>query len=293
MKKTKVIVPALGILLLSTAASISGSVAWFTATRTFETDIANFQVANTDGALAVTMTGGVQTTAASGGQSVSIDSGTILGDASLDHINGVLYTDTVVANTYKSLGAISAAEEDTSKWLVGGTTYYAVSWNMSFTYTFSADVTQQNLYLDSTSEMAIGDTTTANATGNTKVAALGFRIAFVGQTATYSNKKVWSDTQTDAKMQEFDYVNATNGKGNYSGDIISTANTGGTSGLVTASDTTGAASAANCLGYFASGHETITFKCVAWFEGLDENVVSGTLMQKITANMKFFVTPNA
>ena len=29
MKKTKIIVPALGVLLLSTAASVTGTVAWF------------------------------------------------------------------------------------------------------------------------------------------------------------------------------------------------------------------------------------------------------------------------
>ena len=29
MKKTKIIIPALGMLLLSTAASVSGTVAWF------------------------------------------------------------------------------------------------------------------------------------------------------------------------------------------------------------------------------------------------------------------------
>ena len=34
MKKTKIIIPALGILLLSTAASVTGTVAWFSATST-------------------------------------------------------------------------------------------------------------------------------------------------------------------------------------------------------------------------------------------------------------------
>ena len=35
-KKSKIIVPALGLILLSTTASISGSVAWFTANRSVE-----------------------------------------------------------------------------------------------------------------------------------------------------------------------------------------------------------------------------------------------------------------
>ena len=42
MKKSKIIVPALGLLLLSTAASVSGTVAWFTANRTYNTTISSF-----------------------------------------------------------------------------------------------------------------------------------------------------------------------------------------------------------------------------------------------------------
>ena len=38
MKKTKVIIPALGILLLSTAASVTGTVAWFTTNNTVAAD---------------------------------------------------------------------------------------------------------------------------------------------------------------------------------------------------------------------------------------------------------------
>ena len=38
MKKTKVIIPALGILLLSTAASVTGTVAWFSANSTVTAD---------------------------------------------------------------------------------------------------------------------------------------------------------------------------------------------------------------------------------------------------------------
>ncbi len=33
MKKSKIIVPALGIMCLSTAAAVTGTVAWFTAAR--------------------------------------------------------------------------------------------------------------------------------------------------------------------------------------------------------------------------------------------------------------------
>ena len=300
MKKSKIIVPALALLLLSTAATVSGSVAWFTANRTFTTNINDFQVANTEGNLAVVMNGGVRTTAASGNQSVSIDSGTILGDASLNHTTGELFTDTVVSSSFKSLGTYTAAEADTTKWLVGGSTYYAVSWEMQFKYEFAADLTQQNLYLDPTSTMTPGTVTKEAQNGSSADASKGFRIAFIGETATYTSKKVWSDLATDAEMQEFDYVASTSAKGNYSGDIISTDDTNGTSGLVSSSSTTGSTSAANYLGNFNSAAKdanniaTITFGCVAWFEGCDTtNVINDAVFKKINTTMKFLVVPNA
>ena len=43
MKKTKIIIPALGILLLSTAASVTGTVAWFTAANDIDVSHLNFQ----------------------------------------------------------------------------------------------------------------------------------------------------------------------------------------------------------------------------------------------------------
>ena len=63
MKKSKIIVPALGILLLSTAASISGTVAWFTASRTFSTHVNAFSVGSVDGNLSGVCAGVVGTKA--------------------------------------------------------------------------------------------------------------------------------------------------------------------------------------------------------------------------------------
>ena len=49
MKKTKVIIPALGILLLSTAASVTGTVAWFSANETVKANGMNVQARDTNG----------------------------------------------------------------------------------------------------------------------------------------------------------------------------------------------------------------------------------------------------
>ena len=44
MKKSKIIVPALAIITLSTAASITGTVAWFTANRTASVTVGDMAV---------------------------------------------------------------------------------------------------------------------------------------------------------------------------------------------------------------------------------------------------------
>jgi hypothetical protein len=44
MKKSKVIIPAMALLLFSTAASVTGTVAWFTSTRVFTSNVASFGI---------------------------------------------------------------------------------------------------------------------------------------------------------------------------------------------------------------------------------------------------------
>lgn len=301
MKKSKIIVPALALLLLSTAATVSGSVAWFTANRTFETSINDFEVVNTEGNLDVEMTAGLGTTVTN--NVAAINNGVKLGDASFNHTDGHLFTDTITANTYKDLGTYTDAITTNANWRVGsaGTTYYAVSWKMTFKYTFAADQSTQNLYLDPTSTMTKSDVATKAAQNeSTADASIGFRIAFVGETATYTTKKVWSDLETDENMQSYDYVASTSTKGNYNGDIISTADAGGTSGLVANTAETGANTAANYLGNFnysqinGQSVASITFGCVAWFEGCDTtNVINDAAFYKIASTMKFFVAKAA
>ena len=56
MKKTKVIIPALGMLLLSTAASITGTVAWFSANQTVTASGMNIQATSGSAYLVISET---------------------------------------------------------------------------------------------------------------------------------------------------------------------------------------------------------------------------------------------
>ena len=63
MKKSKVILPAMALLLFSTAASVTGTVAWFSATRVFNTSAAQFGINTIDGNLKAAITAHVGTEA--------------------------------------------------------------------------------------------------------------------------------------------------------------------------------------------------------------------------------------
>lgn len=56
LKKSLLVVPALGVLMLAAAGSVGGTVAWFSSVNTFETDVSSFAVGRVDGNLDVTMT---------------------------------------------------------------------------------------------------------------------------------------------------------------------------------------------------------------------------------------------
>ena len=62
MKKSKVIVPAMALLVFSTAASITGAYAWFTSNRTFNTSAGEFEIINNEGNMAYSITGGAAVT---------------------------------------------------------------------------------------------------------------------------------------------------------------------------------------------------------------------------------------
>ena len=53
MKKTRIIAPALAIIAFSTAASIAGSVAWFTASRQVTINAGSYAVVKTNSDLTV------------------------------------------------------------------------------------------------------------------------------------------------------------------------------------------------------------------------------------------------
>lgn len=218
MKKSKIIVPALAIIAFSAAASIAGSVAWFTATRQASVNAGTYAVVKTNANLACKAVAGVGTTANNSDTTkvIGVDSNhTVLTDGSFNHKTKNIYTpneegtgfaasprDEIALINEPTSSDLEVAEDSTTTYiekLIRGTTsdstpntiYTAVTFNLEFTVSFGSVSGNLGLYLDAASASKF-----EVANGNTPVTATGFRMAFIGFAA---KKKTGTNTYVDAE----------------------------------------------------------------------------------------------
>jgi hypothetical protein len=312
MKKSKVLIPAMALLLFSTAASITGTVAWFTSTRTFTTSAGNFQVAKLDGSLECDLTALVGCTINDNGtdhESVNVPSTNVIGDASFDHTTQKLYTDNPSTGGFSTLDTMTGSDGNfvpgtASKWLyntVSGTSYYfAIAWNMQFKYTVIAETQDINIFFDyknSTLEKTDG---AAHASGNDT--SKGFRIALLGPGATI----IWSELHDGVAHSPVapSYAELTDTKTYVSGELSSntsayvagdhfidaTEKAAAYTRVVDGGALTGRKDYLGTIENDGPGVKNIMVTCVAWFEGTSLNVVDATSMAKMSASMQFYAT---
>jgi hypothetical protein len=238
MKKSKVIIPAMALLLFSTAASITGTVAWFTSTRTFTTTVGNFSVVEAEGNLNCTLAADIGTTYDSVSNTVSVQKasatpaknqvvmthGSVLtvGAKNAANYGKAFVVNPDTGNTFFDRGKLEG--DGTDGWLYRKDltmknnanprvdkvvdVYIAVSWKMTFTYSFAGEAKPVAVYLD-TKDSAFapadpdeGYDFTRNNSKND--AEKGFRIGFynavyavgdanAGTAAVNSHDVVWGN----------------------------------------------------------------------------------------------------
>ena len=166
MKKSKIIIPAAAILALSVGASVTGTVAWFTASRTASIAATNLAAINTGGNLTVSLTGGVGTTV--DGTTVNLS---FLRDVSYDDTANEAYVavlDTNGTNVLATRKPSSTERDSYSTVTASGETwgstnsvnvYYYNSWTAKFSTTSNAE--NYLLFDSSTSVSKIGTGTIA------------------------------------------------------------------------------------------------------------------------------------
>lgn len=204
MKKSKIIIPALAIIAFSTAASIAGSVAWFTASRQANVNAGTYTVVKTSADLAVKIESGVGTSANDTTKVVSLPD-SVLSDGSVNHKTSKVYTP---ATSGKQLdpgekGEIDLTDTtlDLEDLLNRGTAkvsgvdkeiYTAVTWDIEFTISFGSVAGDVGLYLDTTASHSAYTTTGTAAT------AKGFRTAFIPKAASTNGRAtVFAGLQDD------------------------------------------------------------------------------------------------
>ena len=204
LKKSKIIVPALALITATTAASVTGTVAWFSANRA-ATVTASFQATDSEGNLLLKSTKGVGTTVAS---STFATTSAVTVDGKLTHgsynaadsgaTTGELYVADISEPTeentnysvvgYTSHGAISGNTGDnitptTYPWMAGKTAdttpvkiWYAVSWTVSIKLESIGNASATNMVFVDFNKTTFGNDTDVNA---------GFRVALMDGTHTY------------------------------------------------------------------------------------------------------------
>ncbi len=217
-KKSKIIVPALALITATTVASVTGTVAWFTANRAVTVSANNFIATKVESNLVVTTEGRIGTKAtADNGITTTTDTNVTnkLTHGSYDAQNnaaGSLYVaeisdDGQNITDFTDLGTEATAKSATAttsinKWLArsetNSKTWYGVSWTMKFSLQSASTNTADYLFLDP-SASKFTDSTTGTTT------ALGFRIAFM---TSQTFKVMGGDstlTHVDANMAKGTY----------------------------------------------------------------------------------------
>ena len=307
MKKSRIIIPALGMLLLSTAASVTGTVAWFTSMQTGSAEITSFAVTKTGGTLETELVAGIGTELS--GDSIALKGyGTgsdatddaVLTHGSYDHTTDSIWKPNDTLDVFTQVARPTTGNG--YQWSIDGTSsvqgkiYYAVSWQINFSYEFSTDARDVYLYFDGSigtgASSSFEHTSVKAGTGSEKT-YMGFRIAMVNG----GTKVIWAPGTSTTADEQYQ-----SGASDSSVTAYATHNTYSASGSLIdaagyANAKTGALPAnptqrADYIGTFSkpgSGTTaTIALVCVAWFEGNDSNVVDEAELDKVTATLGFY-----
>ena len=321
MKKSKIIVPALAMIGLSAVASVTGSVAWFTAQRTGRITTSDFVVTKIDGDLTLALTNGAGTSCTDDGasHSVGVVSGAKSKDVSFNPVSHQLYDARDNATTFVGIGNTTDYEhaQASHPYLLNGTTYYAFTWKVTISMSDTGLANSaMNVFFDyrpydgtanvgSKMESSLQD----NQTDQDKDTSKGFRIALIST----SNTIVYAGLENAAELKAIGEVSTVLGEHAYG---TSPVNSGFSYfaydkyalGSVAAASATAKASyqvakdsdaqntqtaRADYLGSLVNTNEntrTMDVWCVAWYEGTDSNVVNGATMEKVQASIGFYST---
>ena len=321
MKKSRIVIPALAMIAFSMAASITGAVAWFTATRTASIDAGIYTVVRTTANLDVALSAsGIGTTGADSGSTHTISVEGVLADASFDHTAAAKNIVTPDGNGTK-VGAITGLTSATPTNMKRGQTndnpakniYTAITWDIDFSVEFGGAAGDVALFLDtnlvgeSGSEVANSRFVVTGSNTSDNNTATGFRMAFIPKSAYTSNAevKVFAGLQTGSACKFVDTLDDAESPAvplavgdtlpagtSYSGTtLIDKDYHGGTGGLpesfAAGTDVTARQDYFGTFVYATNQTVHLEYTVVCWFEGTDPNVVNGKVLQSVQSYLSF------
>lgn len=263
MKKSKIIIPALAVLTLSTAAAVSGTVAWFTASRTANVGVTS-TVINPEGELQVKTVAG-KATAISGNAGIVMATNSALRDASVDAAS-VPGSIKAYSPKFDGEGVVTGYNDvtsaDTTIAAVGNpATNYTVHYYATFQVEFTVPSADANAKFD------VYFNETESECNEDEPAAIqnAYRVAMYQG----SELCVWAPLRSTSVT----YVNGTGASATGTYTLASGA-------ISTASKTT--AQADNKYLGTIEGTDKLTVNFVVWYDGLDASCITSNLGTLVT-----------
>ena len=294
MKKSKILIPAFVVLALSVGASVTGTVAWFTASRS-ATFTSTFSTTDLGGNLVINNVAKIGTSVNTSG-SIEVKDSLYHGSYNAKaNKEGELYVASTndVDNTvvgYVSKGTAASAETNgaptdttiSSKWYAGTKeskkAWYAVSWEMNVKLSNPQANSKNYLFL-SFENSKFADSVPA---GNT---IQGLRIALM--TTEYCT--VIGGNGTESHVVKAGNFATPEEQKTFVGNFAHYGKHGADNAIKEAVDAEEAKLKENkgCLGVIDNANGVDVY-AVAWYEGEDESVVSTSTMSDVTATLKLY-----
>lgn len=250
LKKSAVVIPALARIAVTAAASVSGTVAWFTATHTVQATASNFNATYNDGNLELSVASVQATTGSKAVKALSIkdhdvtiDKDILFTDASYNATADVLWSDQEQdnGNDPTKFDTKGASTNASTGWVadLNSKTLYAVTWTYTFKYKFGTDVSKDaklafdpslsSMTCENDKEfsgvsggfrraMTHGDTTIIYAPKSATI--FTYITDENGTTATYKNTCISSNDQKDNTAYELGTFGKPSSANSYSNDLV-------------------------------------------------------------------------
>ena len=279
MKKSRIILPAVALLTISTVAAASSTVAWFAASRDVTVKGNTVTVVNPESALNVTLAPLKGTTETTKDQTLNLPLYMRDGSVNIDD-NGQAYKQDIVTKEY--VAADYTTENDSQ----GNPIYRAASWKMTFKMV--ADSADNYAVFFNTKYLATKITATVDEGNTNEKIKESFRIAFV----TGNVKSVLAPFANELTYVKAAGVeNAESALGTYNTIRISNSAKRQPTEIASGDAQTNALTATNgYIGTITTGAE-LEVTCYAWFEGMDPScVVDNGISTKVTTVLDFYAS---